>query len=576
MRTNGFDAIVAEAAALARKQSTASEAARVAATLDGRIDEETGIAALSRQERGLLEEMVRSGIRLEGDGETEADDDRTDDGWWLWLTATGRLAIRQRDADAGEGGYRIGKGCWPTPESLATADRLARGAAWAERSEFDDLAAELAQEPPEAVVERLNSVSDALVHLAPVRIYVGDRTYSNLGSHSNLPGKSLAVGAPDSVLTELSRTGVAEWRVEDAVFVACAAALLKSGTAVRLEEFNSRQLTPSALEAWLRRKTCSYSGLEIDNAAAMPTGGILGRLDDLAVQCAARRSESIRSGQQFYRYIQGVNLYKEERPLVPRVGPADLPAEVVGFLREEASLDETADGTFRVPDDLARALAEPAGDARFGSAFEQLLHGLLGAVAEATDSDVTMARGPRCLDDLADGSDSPERVLRLTTNENYCCVVPSHRFRERFADDRASLIKALASYSARMRYNTWHYLPDSMGLGRHHPGRDDWFFAPSMPDITTWSDQHHTGHVMFGVRHAIRVPIGIHFDGSYRPGLYDLRLMRAEEPPFELVDLRAAVAVGQMLTTLHQAMAAHRRRVTAFDNAWYRGFRFDD
>lgn len=123
-----------------------------------------------------------------------------------------------------------------------------------------------------------------------------------------------------------------------------------------------------------------------------------------------------------------------------------------------------------------------------------------------------------------------------------------------------------------MRFNTWHYLPDTLEVPDRDSTRDDWFFAPAMPDITKWSDQHHTGHVTFGVRYAIRVPLGVTFEGRNRPGLYDLRLMRAQEPAFNLGHLRAAVAVGQLLGDLHQEMASHDPDITDFANEWYRTF----
>lgn len=574
LRRDGFDAVVAETVALARKQLTASEAARVAATLNGRIGEAIGLAALSRPERGLLDVMVRLGAGFDGDVDVGGENDAAASGWWLWLAPTGRLAVRNGAVaadDVGVSGHRLGRVSWPTSESLAEADRLAWEELWAERAEFAELAVELAAEPAEAVAERLRIITYSLVHLAPVQIYVADRTYSNLGSRSNLPGKSLAVGAPESVLTSLNLLPVADWRVEDTVFVGCASALVRSGAAVRLEEFNSCQLTPAGLESWLRQRLRSY-GSPDEPAATATAGGVLSRLDGLARRCAARRSELIRSGTQFYRDIQGVNLFKEERTLAPPPGSSDVPGDVAEFLRDRIGLVPSGDGLPGISGGLTRKLAGPAADSRFGTAFEHVLHGLLGAVAEATGSDVAMARGPRSLASLDTKAIAPERILKLATNENYCCVVPSRTFREYFGEDRESLVKALAAYSARMRYNTWHYLPDSMGLGQHHPGRDDWFFAPALPDITTWSDQHHTGHVMFGVRYAVRVPIGIRFGGVYRPGLYDLRLMRTREPSFELQHLRIGVTVGRILADLHQAMAAHGQRISAFDNTWIREF----
>ena len=559
LRTDGFAAMLSHIADLARKQATVADAARVACTLSGRISEPAGRGALRRPERAVLDFLERHDAVLEDSAI----------GWSLWLSDTGRLKIGPSVAgDGAPTDHLIGSARLPTstPVTRRAAERLWQREEEAERAEFAQISAELAVEPRSAVQQRLDLICHAVVHMAPVRIYVGDRVYSNLGSGSNLPGKSLEPGAPSSVLTALEQLPVARWDVKDAVFVCCAAALIRSGSPVRLEEFNGYQLTPAALEEWLRERIRSY-GAE----PGVPTGGILARLDTLVGHCAARRSEAVKDGVQFYRRIQGVTLHKEERALVPPISPADIPARVAVFMRTEFGL-RPCDGEAALREALgamAPDLLRPAGCPRFGTRFEALLHALLEAIAEDTGSDVAMARGPRSLAGL-DGSMPPERVLKLATNENYCCVVPSRAFRTRFAGDCESLVKALSAYSARMRYNTWHYLPDGLGLGGHRPGRDDWFFAPIAPDITTWSDQHHTGHVMFGVRYAIRVPIGVVFGGAYRPGLYDVRLMRAGEPPFTIEQLRAGIAVSRVLRAIHEVIALHPHRVDAFDNAWFR------
>jgi hypothetical protein len=280
----------------------------------------------------------------------------------------------------------------------------------------------------------------------------------------------------------------------------------------------------------------------------------------------------LQEGTQLYRAIQGVSLHKTERRLEPPVTPSDIPPRAAAFLRG-AGLEFGAGGAAAAEPTLTKLaplLAAPSADPLFGTAFEEFLHGLLKAVAADTASDVVMARGPRSLACLARSATPPEQVLKLSTSENYCCVVPGEAFKTRFAHDRQALAKAIAAYSARMRYNTWHFLPDGLGLRNHQPGRDDWFYAPAIPDIATWSDQHHTGHVMFGVRYAIRIPIGIRFDGAYRAGLYDLRLMRTGDSSFTEDELRAGIAVSQALGAIHQAMAAHDHRVSAFDNQWFR------
>ena len=132
-----------------------------------------------------------------------------------------------------------------------------------------------------------------------------------------------------------------------------------------------------------------------------------------------------------------------------------------------------------------------------------------------------------------------------------------------------------------MRYNGWHYLPHSSGM-HHRAAERDWFFAPTMSDVTDWSDQHHTGHVAHGVRYAIRVPFGIELAGANRPGVHDFRLMRAwGGEPYTIADLRSAIAIGELLRVFYQAHADHLASgapaldVVDFDNSWYQS-RYND
>ncbi|WP_338783269.1 hypothetical protein [Streptomyces sp. DG1A-41] len=78
-----------------------------------------------------------------------------------------------------------------------------------------------------------------------------------------------------------------------------------------------------------------------------------------------------------------------------------------------------------------------------------------------------------------------------------------------------------------------------------------------------------------GVRLAIRVPFGITRAGAHRPGVHDLRLMRSEGDVHGPRELRAAIAMGEILRGLYQdrALRLEKRAETAvvgdFTNAWY-------
>jgi hypothetical protein len=406
--------------------------------------------------------------------------------------------------------------------------------------------------------------------MAPVLIYVGERVYHNLGKLSTLPGKSMPVGSERSVLTRLRQHPVRDWAAEDACFVACLSVLLDSGPPVRAEEFNGAQLRPETVSRFLLERIAGYGG-EPARAPA-PTG--LRELTAAAAECRRLRARTLSAGMVAYREISGLTLHKREH-LMTAPTLDDLPRPLADHVARLFGADA---GSGPRIDDLAPAAAALAGrlvagpaPAGFGTGFEAVLHGILAAAAEAFEADVAMSRGPKTFDPLQAEPTVAGGPLALGTGDFYCCVAPRRAFVERFAD-RAELVRALSAYSARMRFNTWHYLPHTLGIVEREPGRDDWFFAPTMPDVTTWSDQHHTGHVTFGVRYAIRVPFGIDVDGRPLPGLYDLRLMRVGSPPFTVADLRRAIAAARVLQQLYQAMAAYGPVVTDFGKTWYGRF----
>ncbi|MGW0589568.1 hypothetical protein [Streptosporangium sp. NPDC002607] len=539
LKAEGFDRLLAGVAEQARDCSLVEDAMKIALTLGGTIPESVGRAALTAAERVVLDAALEHGAALapEGDGPDGRD--------VLVLARTGRLMVLSGGLP--EGAHPIGSPAWPPSvpyrEVAAGRDLAARE----ESARHEELRRWLSDQPADGVRARLDRIAYALVHMAPVLLHVGSRTYSNLGRLGNLPGRTIAAAAPESLLTTLADLPAGLWPPEDATFVACLNALLLSGPPVRAEEFNGVQLGPAALEEFLTGRIAAYG------AASPPRGEeALGEwLERLATACARARVQAQESGAHFYRAINGVSLHKRELVLDPTPGHADVPPAVAGFLERSGPIPE-----------LLTAPAPPG----FGSAYEGFLHEFLRTVARSLGADVAMARGPRDLRRLLGDP------LALRTGDFYCCVVAGDSFADRFGGDRPALARALSAYSARMRFNTWHYLPHTLDVADRDRGRDDWFFAPAMPDITEWSDQHHTGHVTFGVRYAIRVPLGVTLGGAYRPGLYDLRLMRAQEPAFQLGHLRAAVAIGRLLAGLHQEMVPHDPDITDFANEWYRTF----
>lgn len=559
IQAKGFPHLLESTAERARRSNTAKQSLQVVLTLDGRLPENVGRAALTAADLFLAQEATARELRI---------DPAVASGDLLILDQTGRMRFLWGASRAPTGSHSVGS--LVTDE--ATRAELYRGyqdRAAAEEADRIELHKYVMGRSPEKIRTDLERIGHVLLHMAPVQIHVGNRFFSNLGRSGNLPGKSMAPTASGNVLARLAALPAGEWSNEEAAFVALAAFLLNSGTQARLEEVNGTHLTSAGAAALMTERIRGY-GAEPPGAEGAST---VARLEALARRCAAERQAHLGNGAVFYRLIHGANLNKTEHLLRPAVGYADVPAPLRALLAREtgvaadtATVEETAPA-FEALGDALHAAPAPEG---FSSAYEALLTRFMTTLAEATASDVAMGRGPRSFAPLEPGSTGKDDPLTLRTNDFFCCVAPSSAFAASFGEDRDALVKTLSAYSARMRFNTWHYLPHTLGITGRVPGRDDWFFAPTMPDVTHWSDQHHTGHVAFDVRHAIRVPLGIDHAGRHLPGLYDLRLMRAAGEPYTTDDLRAAIASGRVLAVLHQSMGRHRATVRDFGNEWFR------
>jgi hypothetical protein len=563
LKTEGFAQLISEVSSKARLASDAAKILRIALTLDDRLGEDVGLGAVTAADRIVVDLLRRSAVPLDLDAEA---------GDLVVLTRTGRLAISRAEATAQADAHLLGALRWDG-ERAADIRRRWRAEHEKTREEISRIHRDLAREPVDRVDAKIARIQHSIVHMAPVLIYVDDRTYTNLGKSGNLPGKSLSVDNERSLLVQLRDRPVIEWDPEDACFVACLDALLLSGPAVRAEEFNGAQLNPTTLARFLAERIASYGGTVPARGREAPD---LRHLEESAIACSEGRRKAVSAGRLPYRVINGLNLHKRERLMSAPTLLADAPERVASYTRELLGVDLPAtqriDGLGPLFSDLAGRLVHAPAPGPFSTAFEGVLHGFLTAAAEAFDADVAMSRGPETFDPLRAEPGSDADPFALGTGDFFCCVTPRQAFVQRFGGDRQGLVRALSAYSARMRFNTWHYLPHTLAIAEREPGREDWFFAPTMPDVTEWSDQHHTGHVTFGVRYAIRVPFGIRYDGRALPGLYDLRLMRTSPPPFTTEELRRAIAAAAILGQLYQAMSVHEPVVTDFGKDWYQRF----
>ncbi|RZU44192.1 hypothetical protein EV284_1651 [Streptomyces sp. BK022] len=560
----GWDGLIRRVAS-----DAASHAPAVGAVLDtliamgGTVPVEHGLGALPRESRelvGVLRTLpcLAAAPRAEDGAERDRGaDEGYGEGLAVGIAADGRThLVRLPD---GLEPVAVIRGATPAAaRRLAAALDRWRSLRQAADAEREEIRRWLAARDRAEVDDRLAHLGHLLLHMAPLRTFVGDTSFTNLGK-GNLPGRSVAADHEASVLRRLRAEPVERWSAEEAAFVGVCWVLMASGPQSRLEEANGMCLDLPWLSDFLAERANRY-GLR----PAGPAGKDAHDIDvllELAARLAECRAGLLREGRTFYREIHGASLHKEERLLPGTPGHRSLTVGGHTWSMWPESAPSTAHMGRHAALRVRRAPAAERSDTR-----ALTLHDLLREVAGATRSDVALARGPR---DLALIDEDPASALAFGTGDFYCCVVAGTEFADRRRGQEPPLHRILTAYSARMRFNSWHYLPHV--LGRTDQERDDWFFAPTMPDLTHGSQWHHTGHVKFGVRHAIRVPFATTLGGRDLPGLHDLRLVRTTDEPYTLRELETAVAFGQVLRAFHEdAFAVCRDAVTQFDNAWFR------
>ncbi|WP_406863824.1 hypothetical protein ABZO31_26665 [Streptomyces sp. HUAS MG47] len=569
LRTEGFAKLLERIAEEADTLDSAYAAALHTATLGGRLQTEVGLGALSRTESLVLAEAREHRARrhltlMPGTvGERMA------------LTGTGRLRILTDGEPAPVGALEIGRIDWGgrRPADLDRRLDLLRREEEAELATVHDW---LRARPGTVADTLVGDLRTTLDHVGPMRVYIGPHCYTNLGrEHGNLIGKSVSADSDKCRLNGISGVAVEHWTSHDAAFVVCMSALIASGTPSRTEEFSGTQLTAERLETFIRAKIASYDGEVDPSVGELP---LVDRLFVLAAQAKELRPRKLERGPQIYRTVQAMTINKQERFLDRPVTAADLPAAFAARVAELLPLADLSrpDGLVDAWSESMPALHSPASGG-FTTGLEEVIHDLVQAGTEATGSHVGMSRGPRDITALA-------RLVALRstepghwkTSDYYCCVVPGQDFTRRFDQAPQELPQVIRAIAARMRWNGWHFMPHASGVSDDpsFEGRD-WFYAPTMPDMTEWTSHHHQGHVANGVRHAIRVPLGLTLAGAHRPGLHDFRLMRTDGEVYGIPELRAAIAIGQVLQSLYQAHARRSERarsgpvVSDFGNTWY-------
>lgn len=496
----------------------------------------------------------------------------------IGLNTSGRVVLRvpaKGPLSAGEdlvgGVLRVP---WSARDLAAYQAEHARAAARS-RESAADCRRWLAAAGPAGRRNMLETLTEAARRTAPFVLYSGERQYTNFRDRNTLTGKTLWPGHPDCALSSLAAVPLELWSDSDVLMVVCLTLLVRSGGFARIEESNGTQLTPDHVAHLLERTRLAYNAVGGGRRVRPASSNLVAALDGLAQALAARRRE-IAPKVRLYREIHGPLMHKIERVAGPPAGGARrLEAELCARLRARLPV---SGGTLA---DLAAAveaaprwLAEPRGG--FGTGLESLVHETVRAAGAVFDADFAMSRGMRSLTSLVTALREEDwaAVAAWDLPHFFCCVVPSPQARRHYGDSPARLADTAWSMSARMQYNSWHFLVGNLPPKVPEVAARDYFVPPTIPDIAYHSDQHHHGHVAAKVRFSIRSPQAVRVLGRTFDGFVDLRLMRCAGAPFGEQDLLAAHRASEFIAKATGAAAALAGEgadieITAFDSHWH-------
>lgn len=391
----------------------------------------------------------------------------------------------------------------------------------------------------------LEVADDAVRHVESVCLYIADQFFGVVERHTNLVDPR----GYGSLFKELSGSPVGTWRRDHRLLVIALWSLFRSGRSVRFEEFSGKVLTARRLLARLEQLRCAYR---------LPGPSLLESPTRLADTSAAIGDFALKQAPEDllrYRHVNGITYLKCEQVIERRNFDDGLEGASPRLLR---LLEEL--GARPSDEPSARAVFKAAACALFDgpaarvshwmegtpahSPMEILIQEVVASAVACTRADYGMSSSLRRPGVLM--TSSPEcqaqAMLTLTTKDFFTCVTARPALSHDLDGDIVEDI--YRPVQTRMQFNRWHFIPGNF-LRSEVPLDRHFFYPPVLPDLDEWVDQHHKGHIRAWVRYSIRSPApdmhepALIIGGRAFRGFYDVRVVRMNEPAFELEDLIA-------------------------------------
>jgi hypothetical protein len=568
----GLDSTLLGLASTVAAAPTLSGKVEAIVTIDGRNPLPLGLSSLSPWQQALYAVARQRGLR----GVAQGADARE---LVLGVRSNGRILLAPAAAELSDAG-QVFAHVWVTAADMMAVEAAYLQARAAEESRTGEMERALASWTDADAQRRAGRIAEALDHVDPIIVHLEQESLSNTPHDNNLLKSRGGVDSEQYLLSRLPVLPLTEWSAAAKIFVYCFDLLLDAG--FRGEEFNSHYLSPARLSAFFDRTLASY----VAAMPALPISGVTAPLAEKAASIKTGRA-ALAPNHQFYRWVHGITLYKEQRFFVKDQPTTDdvsaLPASVRTYLESFVSLapSDSCYAAFRLFVEHSCRLDGPS---LLGlHPIEAAIVLLIDAATEDLASDIGMSRGLRCLADFASAydADDAERANGWTQAAYFCAVVPQRIARRRGVASTRAARNVLKAISARMRFNSWHYMPGHFSRERC-PAERHFYLPPALSDTAEWSDQRHRGHMAAEVRYSIRAPAPLTYRGKSFPGLLDLRVMRRAGTPYTLSDLKRANEYVSLLRDLYQAVldVSVERDVAfsidGFSNDWFEAVPWGD
>ncbi len=429
----------------------------------------------------------------------------------------------------------------------------------------------------EQKLDILNFVEHIIYHMAPVIFFYDDTYYTSFDKYNNLLFQNGKKEPRFYHIYKLKEKKIKQWGVQEKVFFYSLYCLLKSGPPSRGEELSGMQLRPIHVKDHFTSLLNTY---------AKALGVILNFDGKETLLEQAEYVDSIRkkvlSNSIIWRNIKGITLNKREQ-VTPKVLSTSsdkfkfIPDRLGSFFlshynKRIKEFNHLNKDFYALIENIFHHHPKEA-----TKEIEKIIHTIVLLATNNLKSDFGMTRGIRDFSKFIQLHKQNEihAICSLPSSHYFCCVSPNECLPKNSTDKDSTLIKTLCAISARMTYNSWHYMAGNFPFSEI-PKERHFYFPPLMSDITSLSEYRHRGHIVNHVVNCIRCPQSIEIMGKEYYAFCDFRVMRQNNMPYTLHDLNIAHMYSIIIKNLYQATIEYvihtdaYIEITAFSNRWYK------